>query len=156
MSDTAKLLGTGYYWNDLTEGERFRSHRRTVTETDLVQFLNLTWLTEELFTDASPGQERLLPGRVVPGALIYSFAEGLVLPIMQGTGLAFLGAEISVKQPTVVGDTIYVECEVLEARRTSRPGRGLVRTLNRVMKQTGEEVLTYNPARLIRERPMNS
>jgi acyl dehydratase len=36
------------------------------------------------------------------------------------------------------GDTIHVECEVVEARLSrNRPGRGLVRTRNKVVKQDG-------------------
>lgn len=147
------LIGEGFYWDDLPLGMRFKTHRRTVTETDLVQFVNLTWLTEELFTNASAREGMLLSGRVVPGALVYSFAEGLLLPAMQDTGLAFLGAEINVAAATMVGDTIHVECEVIETRPSSKPGRGLVRTMNKVVKQTGEVVLTYNPLRLLRTRP---
>jgi acyl dehydratase len=49
------------------------------------------------------------------------------------------------------GDTIHVECEVTEARRSaSKPRRGLVRTRNRVIKQDGTTVLTYTPLRMIK------
>ena len=42
-------------------------------------------------------------------------AEGLLLPTMQDTGLAFLNATLDVKAPTVVGDTIHVEAEVTDS-----------------------------------------
>jgi acyl dehydratase len=72
---------------------------------------------------------------------------------MQGTGFAFLGMQLDVKGPTFAGDTIHVECEVTEARRSeSRPGRGLVRTRNRVVKQDGTVVLEYTPLRMIKCR----
>lgn len=148
----APLIGTGFHWDELALGQRFRTHRRTITEADLVQFVNLTWLTEELFTNASSRQDMLIPGRLVPGALVYAFAEGLLLPAMQDTGLAFLGAELNVSAPTFVGDTIHVECEVIEIQPTSKPGRGLVRTSNKVIKQSGETVLAYNPLRMLRAR----
>jgi acyl dehydratase len=153
MREDSRLLSTGLYWNQVKVGDRFKTHRRTVTETDLVQFVNLTWLTEEMFTNATSAEDRILQGRIVPGALVYCFAEGLVLPMIQDTGLAFLGAEITVNLPTLVGDTVHVDCEVIESRLTTRPGRGLVRTLNRVIRQSGEVVMTYSPVRLIRERP---
>jgi acyl dehydratase len=42
---------------------------------------------------------------------------------------------------------------VTEARRSeSRPGRGLVRTRNRVVKQDGTVVLEYTPLRMIKCR----
>ncbi|MBL6598261.1 MAG: acyl dehydratase, partial [Alphaproteobacteria bacterium] len=46
--------------------------------------------------------------------------------------------------------TIHVECEVVEARLTRQPGRGLVRTRNRIMNQRGECVITYTPLRMVK------
>jgi acyl dehydratase len=140
-----RVVGRGFAFEDLKVGFRFRTHRRTLVEADLAAFTSLTWLTEELFTVEEKGKPRL-----VPGALVYSFAEGLLLPTMQDTGLAFLNATIDVKGPTVVGDTIRVECEVTEHRRASKGERGLVRFANRVLNQRDEVVLEYNPLRLLK------
>jgi len=150
MNDT--LLGGGFFWDELPPGARFRSRARTITEADLVNFVNLSWLNEELFTNAHEREGMAIAGRVVPGALVYACAEGLVTPSMQGTGLAFLHAELDMHAPTFVGDTIHVECEVIERRATSRPGRGLVRTRNVVVNQHGKAVLTYTPLRMMRMR----
>jgi acyl dehydratase len=58
-----------------------------------------------------------------------------------------------VKGPTFAGDTIHVECEVVEARRSeTRAGRALVRTRNRVVKQDGTVVMEYNPLRMLKCR----
>jgi acyl dehydratase len=88
----------------------------------------------------------------VPGALVYSFAEGLLLPTMQDTGLAFLNATLDIKGPTLVGDTIHVEAEVMEHRLTSKGDRGLVRFANKVVNQRAETVLEYNPLRLLKRK----
>jgi len=149
MSDPAHPIGRGFCYGDLRVGMRFRTHRRTIAESDLAAFVNLTWLTEELFAVEDDSQ-RAIKGRAVPGALVYSFAEGLLLPSMQDTGLAFLGATLAVKAPTVVGDTIHVEVEVTEARLTSKGDRGLVRFANQVVNQRGETVLAYDPLRLLK------
>ena len=141
-----KLVGRGFAFDDLKVGFRFRTHRRTIGEADRAAFINLSWLTEELFAVDEENKQRL-----VPGALVYSFAEGLLLPTMQDTGLAFLNATLDVKAPTVVGDTIHVECEVLEQRPASRGERGLVRFANKVVNQRGETVLEYNPLRLLKK-----
>jgi acyl dehydratase len=135
-SDAA--IGRGFAFKDLRVGFRFRTHRRTVREADLVAFMNLTGLTEELF---SVKREKQL----VPGALVYSLAEGLLLPSMQDTGVAFLGATLDIKAAT------YVECEVIEHRLTSKGDRGLVRFFNSVRNQNGETVLEYNPLRLLKK-----
>jgi len=146
VSEALPVVGRGFCFEDLRLGFRFRTHRRTIGEADVAAFANLTWLTEELFTldQGSP--------RLVPGALVYSFAEGLLLPTMQDTGVAFLGASLDVKAPTRVGDTIHVECEVVEHRLTSRGDRGLVRFANKVINQRGEVVLEYNPLRLLKRK----
>jgi acyl dehydratase len=130
---------------------RFRTHRRTIVESDLANFVNLTWLTEELFAVEDDSQ-RAIKGRPVPGALVYSFAEGLLLPSMQDTGLAFLNATLAVKAPTVVGDTIHVEVEVTECRLTSKGDRGLARFANKVVNQRGETVIEYNPLRMLKRK----
>jgi acyl dehydratase len=151
MSDNVHPIGRGYCYEDLKVGFRFRTHRRTIAEADLASFVNLTWLTEELFA-VQDDTSRVLKGRPVPGAMVYSFAEGLLLPSMQDTGLAFLNASVDVKGPTVVGDTIHVEVEVTEARLTSKGDRGLVRFANKVMNQRGESVLEYNPLRMLKRK----
>jgi acyl dehydratase len=145
-------LGHGFVFEDLPVGARFRTGKRTITEADLVAFVNLCWFTEELFTNLADRDAMAIKGRVVPAALVYSFAEGLMTPAMQHTGLAFLNAEVDVKGPTLVGDTIQVEAEVIEARRASSGNRGLVRTKNEVRKQDGGVVMTYTPLRLLAGR----
>ena len=151
MNDNVHVIGRGYGYEDLKVGFRFRTHRRTIAESDVTSFVNLTWLTEELFAVADDSS-RAIKGRAVPGALVYAFAEGLLLPSMQDTGLAFLNANVDVKGPTVVGDTIHVECEVTEARLTSKGDRGLVRFNNKVLNQRGEIVLEYNPLRMLKRK----
>ena len=151
MSEVIPIVGRGYCYEDLKVGFRFRTHRRTIGESDVANFVNLTWLTEELFAVADDST-RAIKGRPVPGALVYAFAEGLLLPTMQDTGLAFLNANLDVKGPTLVGDTIHVEAEVTEARLTSKGDRGLVRFANRVVNQRGEAVLEYNPLRMLKRK----
>lgn len=153
MTATLETIGTGFYWDDLTVGYRFQTCARTITETDLVNFCCLTWFTEELFTNLHDREGVAIKGRVVPAALVYTFAEGLVVPSIQHTGLAFLQADMDIKGPTVVGDTIRVEVEVTELRPTSKPGRGLIRTRNIVRNQDSVVTLEYNPLRMMLRRP---
>jgi acyl dehydratase len=150
-TDSMRIVGRGFCYDDLRMGFRFRTHRRTITEADLAAFVNLTWLTEELFT-VEDDSGRAIQGRAVPAALVYSFAEGLLLPTMQDTGLAFLNATLDVKGPTRVGDTIHVEAEVIEHRLTSKGDRGLVRFASKVVNQRGETALEYNPLRLLKRQ----
>lgn len=148
-------VGLGIHWEDLPVGRQFKTVGRTVTEADLVAFVNTTGMLEVLFTNTEFLRlESPIKGRVVPGALVYAFAEGLLTQsTMQGVGFAFLNMELDIKGPTFVGDTIHVECEVVECRESrSRPGLGLVRTRNSVCKQDGSVALVYTPLRLVKGR----
>ena len=150
-----ETLGLGLCFEDLPLGRRFRTIGRTLTEADLVNFIGVTGMTEVLFTNQEfLAEESDIRRRVVPGAMVYAFAEGLLVhATMQHTGFAFLQMELTVETPCAVGDTIHVACEVIESRRSrSRPERGLVRTRNRVLKQDGSVALTYTPLRLIKAR----
>ena len=150
-----ELIGLGLYYEDLPVGRRFRTVGRTIQDADICAFINVIHMTEVLFTDMEfVRNESDIKGRVAPGALSYCFAEGLLTQsTMQHTGLAFLNMELNIENPAFAGDTIHVECEVIEARLSkSRPGRGLVRTRNRVVKQDGKVVLTYTPLRMIKCR----
>lgn len=146
-------LNRGFYYEDMPLGFRFHTMGRTITETDLVSFVNMIWFTEELFVNTHDTQGRALQGRVVPASLVYAFSEGLVAPSMHDSGLAFLGMSLEVKSPTYVGDTIHVECEVIEAKLTSKGDRAVVRTENSVKNQKSETVLTYTPLRLVKLKP---
>lgn len=149
-----KQLGHGFYWQDLVVGDRFRTFGRTITETDIITFVNCVGLHEPLFIDAEYRRtQSAMQGFAAPGSLVFSIAEGLTLAgTGHGTGLAFLQTTIDVKAPVMAGDTIHVELEVIESRATSK-GRGLVRTANSVKNQRGEIVMTYNPLRLMKGRP---
>jgi acyl dehydratase len=151
---THHQLGTGFYWDDLAIGDTFSSTRHSVTETDLVNFYNLTWFTEELFTNVYDRDCMAIAGRVVPGAMVFSFAEGLIVPSIQHTGLAFLETTMRILGPTFVGDTLSVQVGVIELKSTSKLDRALIRTCNRVHNQHGVAILEYEPLRMLARKPM--
>lgn len=150
-----KTIGLGFYYEDLPVGTKFKTVGRTITEPDIVNFINTIGMTEVLFTNMDfLYNEAGFKGRLAPGSLVFCFMEGLLAQAsMQGTGLAFLGMALEIKGPTYAGDTLHVECEVTEARLSkSRPGRGIVRTTNLVLNQRGEVVMRYTPERMIKCR----
>ena len=149
-----KLLGHGFYWQDLKVGKKFRTYGRTIAAPDIVAFCNAVGLVEPLFTDAQYRETHsAMKGFAAPAALVYAVAEGLALAgTAHGTGLAFLHTDVDVKAPVLAGDTVSVEIEITESRATSK-GRGLVRSRNRVVNQRGATVLIYTPRRLMAGRP---
>src|ERR1700739_3573818 len=150
-----ETVGLGLFFEDLPVGRRFKTIDRTVTEADITNFVNCTGMVEVLFTNLEfLKEESDIKGRPAPGALVYVFAEGLLTQsTMQHTGFAFLHMELNVEGPVLAGDTIHVECEVGESRRSNtRHTGGLVRTRNRVVQQDGRLVLTYAPLRMVKAR----
>ena len=159
MESQMETVGLGLYFEDLEVGRTFKTIGRTVTDADITNFTNATGMVEVLFTNIEfLKTESDIKGRVAPGALAYCFAEGLLVQsTMQHTGFAFLGMELEIKGPVFSGDTIHVECEVIEARLSkSRPGRGLVRTRNRIVKQDDSVAIEYTPLRMIKCRNIDA
>jgi acyl dehydratase len=145
-------LGQGFVWQDLRVGQRFRTFRRTVTETDLVNFIGVTGMLEAIFIEE--GYEGgAMAGRPVPGVLTYALIEGFILQTMiQGTGLAMLELHQKILAPVVVGDTIEAIVEVTDIRPTSRSGRAVVTSRIDVFNQKGVQVMTYAATRLLAGR----
>lgn len=153
-----ELLGHGFYFQDWHEGYEFQTLGRTITETDILNFVGVSGMTEELFTSTEYlANHTNFTGRLVPGALVFSMAEGLVIPAtISRTGIAFLNCEMDIKGPTFAGDTIHVEGRVSMIKPASSGNRALVRTDNSVVNQKGEVTMTYNPLRMMKGRPQEA
>ena len=135
---------------------RVTSHRRTITETDIVNFVNLVGLHEPPFIDME-WVERM-PGihnrRFAPAPLLISLGMGLVatsimevveaITAREGLGRfhGMVGVEAAVKSPAFPGDTLSVELEARIDRRTKR-GQTLVALQHVVNNQRDEVVLIF-------------
>jgi acyl dehydratase len=151
------LLSRGRTWQQMPAGLAFRTSARTLTEADLMSFIGVSGYTEPLFLDASHAAEGGYTGRLIPGAMTFALAEGLVLQtnVLHGTGIAFMSTDMKVAAPVYVGDTIHVTVEITESRQSRRPGRGIVVSRNAVVNTRGDEVLIYHPVRMIRGDDFN-
>ena len=147
------LLGHGFFWQDLEVGQKFQTFNRTVTETDLVNFISCTGMLEIIFIDAE-GAASAIGGRPVPAALTYSLIEGFILQTMiQGTGMAMLECTQKVLGPVRVNDTIHAVVEVAGVKPTSKGNRAIVDSNIEVFNQRGEPVLRYTARRMLAGRP---
>jgi acyl dehydratase len=144
------------WWEDYAPDWTLTTGRRTVTEFDILSFVTLVGMNEALFMDAEYiANDTPFCRRIAPGALVFSYAEGLVIQTghLHGSAIAFLGAELKMQGPVYLGDTIEVNVSLAERRETSKPDRGLVTTRNRVTNQSGDAVLEYLATRMLRRRP---
>ena len=135
---------------------RVTSHRRTITETDIVNFVNLVGLHEPPFIDMEWVEK--MPGihnkRFAPAPLLISMGMGLVatsimevvdaITTRQGLGRfhGMVGVEAAVKSPAFPGDTLSVELEARVDRRTKR-GQTLVALQHVVSNQRNEVVVIF-------------
>ena len=158
--DEIETVGLGIHWEDLPVGRKFKTVGRTVTETDIVNFMGLSGVFEELHMNTEYIREHSMWGRrVSPGPLTFIIAEGLAvqLGLIHHTGMALLGIE-DMRWPVPVhcGDTITVHITVLEKRTTKKPDRGIVTFDHVVRKQTGEVVLQMRKVRMLRRQPQQA
>jgi acyl dehydratase len=126
----------GVNFEEHVVGAVYRTLARTVSETDIVTFVNLCGFNEPLFYDMEyVKRESVFGRRAAPGALTFALSEGLVMQtgLIHGTGMAWLGGEVRVVAPVLEGDTIRVEVEVVDKRETRKPDRGIVTYRHRVV-----------------------
>jgi acyl dehydratase len=149
------MHGEGQHFEQHAVGAVHRTLARTVTETDIVNFVNLCGFTEPLFMDMEyVARESVFGRRPAPGALTFALAEGLIMQtgLIHGTGMAWLGGEITIVAPVLAGDTIRVEVEVADKRETKKPDRGIVTYHHRVLNQRNELVMEARVQRMIRRQ----
>jgi acyl dehydratase len=147
------MQGQGVTFEKHKVGDVYRTLARTVSETDIVNFVNQCGFTEPLFQDMEyVKRESVFGRRAAPGALTFSLSEGLVMQtgLIHGTGMAWLGGELRIVAPVLEGDTIRVEVEVADKRETKKPDRGIVTYTHRVVNQRDELVLEARIQRMIR------
>ena len=150
------MMTHGKHFEELHVGDRFVTARRTITETDVIQFVTLVGFIEPLFLDLEYiERESLFKRRIAPGSLVFAYSEGLVVQtgLIHGTGMAFVGLDkMALKLPTFVGDTIHVEGEVIGTHAGKRPDAGRVTWRHAVKNQKGESVMALEVTRLMKKR----
>ena len=147
------MVGEGLNFEGHLVGAVYRTLARTVSETDIVNFVNLCGFNEPLFMDMEYiARESVFKRRAAPGALTFALSEGLIMQtgLIHGTGMAWLGGELKIVAPVLEGDTIRVEVEIVDKRETKKADRGIVTYRHRVLNQRDELVLEAKAQRMIR------
>jgi len=145
----------GYYYEDFEVGAKMVTRRRTITESDLVQFAALTGDYNPMHTDEQYAQKSFMGKRVAHGLLTLSYAVGQAyqLGILERTVLAFRELEMKFSLPVAIGDTIRAELTVLEKQEARRLGGGTVKLEMRVVNQDGKAVQKGVLTLLMASRP---
>jgi acyl dehydratase len=127
---------------------------RTISEADN------TWLTLLLMnqhplhfdrhyaTDTEHGQI------LVNSSITLALVGGMTVQALSARAVANLGWDrVRVRHPVFVGDTLYATSRILDKRRSrSRPGQGIVTVETTGAKSTGETVIVFERAFLVKSR----
>ncbi len=103
------------YFEDLVIGETVITHKRTITESDIVQFANVSWDHFYAHTDITSLEGTTFEQRVAHGYFILSAAAGLFVDPGKGPVLLNYGLEnCRFIKPVYAGSTIGVKLTVKE------------------------------------------
>ena len=143
------------YYEDFNIGDHWVTPTRTITETDIVQFNNLAWISSQIFTDEEFIKGKtLFKRRFATGVITIPLMLGLVmqLHLVDESALAMLGLETTFARPLFPGDTIHVEVEVTSKRETSKADRGIVHLKYTTKNQESETLAETTEIALIRRK----
>jgi oxepin-CoA hydrolase/3-oxo-5,6-dehydrosuberyl-CoA semialdehyde dehydrogenase len=135
-----------YYWDDIRPGMSIKTHKRTVSDTDIINFANVTWDHFYAHTDITSLKGSIFEKRTAHGYFILAAAAGLFVWPNKGPVAANYGLEeCRFTKPVYPGMTIGVKLTVKEKVDTEKRteddiAKGIVKWLVDVYDETGETV----------------
>jgi len=118
------FVSLGRTFNEFKVGEKMQFPLVTITEASVMSWAGLggdfnpLHVNEEYAKTTYLGEK--VGGKVPHGQFIASLAVTPVGQLLYGTVIAFLEMSFRFIRPFGIGDTLYVEVEVVEKRRTAR------------------------------------
>jgi oxepin-CoA hydrolase/3-oxo-5,6-dehydrosuberyl-CoA semialdehyde dehydrogenase len=98
-----------YHWEDIQPGMSLKTHKRTFTDTDIINFANVTWDHFYAHTDITSLEGSIFEKRTAHGYFIISAAAGLFVYPNKGPVAANYGLEdCRFLRPLYHNDTVYV------------------------------------------------
>jgi|SRR5690625_431718 len=115
-----------YYWEDIQPGMSIKTHSRTITNSDIINFGNLTWDHFYAHTDETALDGSIFEHRTAHGYFIISLAAGLFVYPNRGPVAANYGLEdIRFIRPMYDGDTVHVRLTCKEKIDREQNGKVL-------------------------------
>lgn len=146
------------YFDEIEIGDTLFTHRRTVTEADVVNFACLSGDHFYAHMDAIAAKDSIFGKRVAHGYFVLSAAAGLFVYPPKGPVLANYGLEaLRFTKPVFPGDTIQVRftCKQKTAKDTPPDGvpQGVVEWDIEVTNQDNETCAVYSILTLVARKP---
>jgi oxepin-CoA hydrolase/3-oxo-5,6-dehydrosuberyl-CoA semialdehyde dehydrogenase len=146
------------WFDDLAIGDSLLTHRRTVSEADIVAFGGISGDYFYMHFDEIAAKESPFGKRIAHGYFVLSAAAGLFVSPSPGPVLANYGLDtLRFVKPVGIGDTIRARLTC--KRKTDKPPRkgqplqGVVAWDVQVTNQDGELVASYDILTLVLKRP---
>jgi oxepin-CoA hydrolase/3-oxo-5,6-dehydrosuberyl-CoA semialdehyde dehydrogenase len=146
------------HFEDLRIGESLLTHRRTVSEADIVAFGGISGDFFYMHFDAVAAKDSAFGQRIAHGYFVLSAAAGLFVSPAPGPVLANYGLDtLRFVKPVAIGDTI--QARLTAKRKVDRKrkgadgvGQGVVAWDVEVSNQHGELVASYDILTLVAKR----
>ena len=146
-----------YHWEDIEPGMSMLTHKRTITDGDIVNFANLTWDHFYAHTDITSLDGSIFEKRTAHGYFILAAAAGLFVYPNKGPVAANYGLEeCRFLRPIYHNDTIYVRltCKQKidrEQRGTELPA-GIVKWYGEVFDAEDELVAVVTVLTMVQKK----
>ena len=143
------------YLDDFAVGRKFVTRDVTLTLEGCKAFA-AQYDPQPFHLDEAAARQSVFGGLAASGWYTASLSMRLMVDseIHPAGGLVGLGGEVKWPKAAYPGDTLHVECEVLEARGSdSKPDRGIVTMRNQTLNQRGEPVQVAVVKMLVPRRP---
>jgi len=142
------------YFDELQIGETLVTHRRTVTEADVVNFAAISGDHFYAHCDQIAAANSIFGQRVAHGYFVLAAAAGLFVDPAPGPVLANYGLEgLRFIKPVYIGDTIHVRLtvkqKVAREKRENEVAQGVVAWDVEVFNQADETVAVYTVLTLV-------
>lgn len=143
-------------FEDIEIGDSLLTHRRTVTEADIVNFASLSGDHFYAHVDDVAARESLFGARVAHGYLVLALASGLFVDPGLGPVQANLGIDtLRFTGPVYIGDTIQVRLTATQ-KSIKTEKDGIVKYAVEVTNQWGDMVADYVILTQVSRKPVSS
>ena len=144
------------YYEDIEIGSVYRSAGRTATESDLTMFCMLSGDWNPIHSNEHYAAQSRFGRRVLPGLFGLSLITGAMTQwgIFEESAVAMLNLDDwNFRAPIFIGDTLYIEMEILGKRLTSKGHLGILDRRFKVVDQTDRLIQEGRSEMMIRARP---
>src|SRR5882762_8996467 len=142
------------YFDDLTQGDRFKSATYEVIEEQIISFAR-EFDPQPFHLDSAVARQTMFKGLIASGWHTAAITMRLFVQTLNfAEGAIGLGVD-ELRWPNAVrpGDALQVETEIVDLRVSrSKPSHGIVRLRNVTVNQRGEVVQTVSASALVLRR----